>query len=116
MTDIDSLTLREIREISSLVGGQQKASDKFLDTLVGKNVIYRTVTMIYTGRLEYYTDTQIILVDCAWIPETERFADFVATGAVRECEPYPDNLPVGIGRGGHMDICELKKQLPRSQK
>jgi hypothetical protein len=41
---------------------------------------------------------------------------FVAEGAVKECEPYPDGLSVYINRGALLDMCELKKDLPRSQK
>ena len=79
-------------------------------------MIVRTVTMIYTGRLEEVTDTDLVLMDCSWIPETERYMQFVANGAVRECEPYPDGLPVYINRGALLDMCELRKDLPRLQK
>jgi len=72
--------------------------------------------MIYTGRLEKVTDSDLVLVDCSWIPDTERFMQFVADGKVRECEPYPDGLPVYINRGALLDMCEFKKELPRSQK
>lgn len=83
---------------------------------VGKNVIIRTVTMIYTGKLDSVTASDLVLVDCSWIPETERYMQFVADGAVKECEPYPDDLPVYINRGSLLDVCELRKELPRSQK
>lgn len=83
---------------------------------VGKNVIVRTVTMIYTGRLVAVTEADLVLIDCSWIPETDRYMKFVANGAVNECEPYPDGLPVFINRGALLDLCELRSDLPRHQK
>lgn len=83
---------------------------------VGKNVIVRTISMIYTGKLDSVTDSDLVLHDCSWIPETERYMQFVADGAVKECEPYPDNLPVYVNRGALLDMCELRKDLPRRQK
>ena len=115
--NIDDLTLKQIKEIQTLgftaINKEQKNCSNYP---VGKNVIVRTVTMIYTGRLEQVTDTDLILLDCSWIPETERFMQFVAEGKVRECEPYPADLQVYINRGALLDMCELKKELPRSQK
>jgi len=113
--NIDDLTLKQIKEIQQLTFASK--NDLMQSNYpVGKNVIVRTVTMIYTGRLEQVTDTDLVLVDCSWIPETERFMKFVAEGVVRECEPYPDDLPVYINRGALLDMCELRKDLPRSQK
>lgn len=111
---LDDLTVGELKQISNLLN--TGSCEKKSDYPVGKNVIVRTVTMIYTGKLTEVTDTDLVLVDCSWIPETDRFMKFVAEGAVKECEPYPDDLPVYINRGALLDMCELKKQLPRSQK
>ena len=111
--NIEELTLKQIREIQSLITGPTQPVS---DYPVGKNVIVRTVTMIYTGNLSAVTDTDLILIDCSWIPETDRFMQFVAEGKVKECEPYPDGLHVYINRGALLDMCELKKELPRSQK
>lgn len=111
--NIEDLTLRQIREIQSLSAVPQSAASNYP---VGKNVIVRTVTMIYTGVLQSVSDTDLVLVDCSWIPETDRFMQFVANGSVKECEPYPDGLPVFINRGALLDMCELRKELPRSQK
>lgn len=120
MLNIEDLTLKQIREIQKITCGAVQAPEAIsfdpLSPLIGKNVIVRTVTMIYTGRLQSVTNDVLVLVDCSWIPETERYSNFVATGAVRECEPYPEDLPVYINRGALLDLCELKKELPRSQK
>lgn len=113
--NIEDLTLKQVNELRLMFNNSLPVASPS-HYPVGKNVIVRTVTMIYTGRLEAVTDTDLVLVDCSWIPETERFMQFVAEGKVRECEPYPDGLPVYINRGALLDMCELKKELPRSQK
>lgn len=112
--DLDNLTLGQIKEIKGLIG--LDAAKQNHGYPVGKNVIVRTVTMVYTGRLDKVTDSDLVLVDCSWIPETDRYMQFVAKGAVKECEPYPDCLPVFINRGALLDMCELREELPRSQK
>jgi len=114
MLNIEELTLKQIRELQSItIGASAQHPSNYP---VGKNVIVRTVTMIYTGKLQEVTNSDLVLVDCSWIPETERFMQFVAEGKVKECEPYPDGLNVYINRGALLDMCELKKDLPRSQK
>ena len=112
--NINDLTLGQIRELQAItIGASAQHPSNYP---VGKNVIVRTVTMIYTGFLQEVTATDLILIDCSWIPETDRFMQFVADGTVRECEPYPEGLPVYINRGALLDMCELKKELPRTQK
>ena len=114
MFDINELTFKQIKEISSLIGNNTKQIKS--DYPVGKNVIVRTITMIYTGKLISVTDSDFILNECSWIPDTGRYMDFVENGTVSECEPYPEDLDVFVNRGSLIDLCELKKSLPRSQK
>ncbi len=118
MLNIDDLTIGQLRELQAMmpISSVNTPSCGVSDYPVGKNVIVRTVTMIYTGNLKKVTDTDLVLVDCSWIPDTDRFMQFVAEGKVKECEPYPDGLNVYINRGALLDMCELKKELPRSQK
>jgi hypothetical protein len=111
--NIDELTIGEAKELATLFS-KSPSTQHFFE--IGKNYIIRTVTMIYTGKLVDVGANELVLVDAAWIPETERFMQFVETGAVRECEPYPDGRRVIIGRGGLMDAVVLEKQLPRIQK
>lgn len=109
--DLDSLTLGQIKALFEVNNVKQNHGYP-----VGKNVIVRTVTMIYTGRLESVTESDFVLVDCSWIPETDRYMQFVADGEVKECEPYPDDMQVFVNRGALLDMCELRKELPRAQK
>ena len=112
--NLNDMTIGQAKELAAMF--QANNSGVPSNYPVGKNVIVRTVTMIYTGKLESVTSSDLVLVDCSWIPETERFMKFVAEGAVKECEPYPDGLQVFINRGALLDMCELRKDLPRSQK
>jgi len=111
--NINDLTIGEAKALAALFSAGSNSETKLP---IGKNVIVRTVTMIYTGKLIEVTATDLILVDCSWIPETARFMQFVENGDVKQCEPYPSGLPVFINRGALLDVCELKKDLPRSQK
>ena len=113
--NINDLTLGQLNDLRAMFQNPV-ATRSESNYPVGKNVIVRTVTMIYTGKLDSVTNTDLVLVDCSWIPETDRFMDFVAKGSVKECEPYPDGLPVYINRGALLDMCELIGKLPRSPK
>jgi hypothetical protein len=113
--NINELTVGQAKELSSMFGGNKEVSTPY-DYLIGKNTIVRTVTMIYTGKLVSAHQQELVMVDVSWIPETERYMQFVADGAVRECEPYPQDMPVIIGRGAILDVVELRKPLPRTQK
>ena len=112
--NIEDLTLKQLRDIQSIFGAAEKSKQHPFE--IGKNYIVRTVTMIYTGKLVDVTDQELIMTSVSWIPETERYMQFVAEGKVKECEPYPDHLRVAIGRGALMDAVILEKELPRSQK
>jgi hypothetical protein len=111
--NIDQMTYGELKQIATMFSASSQENQHFFE--IGKNYIVRTVTMIYTGKLVAVGDKEIVLVDAAWIPETDRFMQFVAEGKVKECEPYPDGRRVIIGRGGLMDAVVLEKELPRSQ-
>jgi hypothetical protein len=113
--NVEDLTIKQVRELTALFSNQPAtAAQHFFE--VGKNYIVRTVTMIYTGKLVDVGATELVLVDCSWIPDTGRYMQFVADGLVKECEPFPDGRRVVIGRGGLMDAVVLEKPLPRSQK
>jgi hypothetical protein len=82
--------------------------------VIGKAYLIRTVTMHYTGRVVAVTDSDVMLEDAAWIADTGRFADSLATGSLSEIEPYPGR--VAVCRGGMIDFAEWQHALPRSQK
>lgn len=83
----------------------------FLD--IGKVYAFRSVTMIYTGRIVDISDQEILIDEAAWIPETERWAEFADTGAHKEAEPY--KRPVVLNRGSLLDTTEIPSVI-RKQK
>ena len=103
--------------IEAILGSdcKSKSDGKRTTTFLEKQKIYavRTVTMIYVGRLIDFNEQEFLFDEVAWIPDTERWADFVATGAHKEAEPYPRQ--VVIGRGGLLDATELPSVI-RKQK
>ena len=80
----------------------------------GENYFIRTVTFHYTGKLVKVFPTEIVLIDCAWIPDDGRFADSFEK-EYNEVEPFPDGEVI-IGRGAILDCSIIKKSLPRKQK
>ncbi len=72
---------------------------------IGKVYVVRTVTMIYLGRLRDINDTELLLTDCAWIPDTSRWNEFLKGKKPNEMEPYVND--VIIGRGALLDATIL---------
>jgi hypothetical protein len=81
---------------------------------LGSNVIVRSVTHYYTGKLMGYDDKWLVLHDAAWVPDTGRWAEALATGKVTEVEPYPRECLVGVG--GVIDISPWTHDLPQTVK
>lgn len=80
---------------------------------IGRSVIIRTVTHIYTGRLTAVDGGLLLLQYAAWIGDTGRWAHALSTGTLDEVEPFPDGL-VGVGAGAIVDISVWAHPLPRS--
>lgn len=91
---------------------QVDRSKTFLE--IGKPYLFRTVTMIYTGRLKAVNEQEFLVSEAAWIPDTERWMDAVTKSAFKEVEPYGEK-DVVIGRGGMLDVVEIP-ELVRKQK
>ena len=81
----------------------------------GKNYIFRTVTMIYTGVFSQEEEEFFIIRKAAWVADTGRWADCLVTCEFKEVEPYPPGKPVFIYKSGLLDIVEIEK-LPLEQK
>lgn len=110
---IEDLTIKQVRDLSELFS--EKPTDPH-PYRVGKSYIIRTVTMITIGRLVAVHANEIVLIEASWIPETGRYKQFIADGMINECEPYPEDLHVIVGRGSIIDCCEWRNPLPREQK
>ncbi len=92
--NLDDLTLGQAREIEAMFGEKKEAIQCQYGAagLIGNNVMVRTVSMIYIGRLVSVGKHELTLIDVAWIPETGRWAQFIGEGRIEECEPYPDGM------------------------
>lgn len=83
----------------------------------GSRVFIRTVTSYYTGEVIEVSESEIVLVNAAWIADTGRFAQAMQTGDFGEVEPYPDGHEVSVNRGSITDIVRnWPHPLPRVQK
>lgn len=111
--NIDELTFGQIKQLSGLLAPVSSDNSHWE---VGKNYVIRTVTHIDIGTLTKVTDKEFVLINATWVADTGRFKEFVKTGEINECEPYPDDLPVIVGRGALIDACEWLHALPREQK
>jgi len=103
-----------IKMILNMSGGESMSetfsySESEVDTFLIRGKIYavRTVTMIYTGKLKAINEQEFLFESCAWIPETERWADFAKDGSHKEAEPYTND--VVISRGAILDVTEISK-------
>lgn len=109
---IDNLTIKEAKELTNLFGNTANKPHPYK---IGENYLIRTVTMIDVGRLEAVHDQELVLSSAAWIAETERWADCLKDGKLKEVEPFPDGEVI-IGRGSIIDAVIWTKKLPREQK
>jgi hypothetical protein len=91
----------------------KKSNKSFLEN--GKNYLIRTVTMIYTGKLEKINEQELLISKAAWIADTGRFSENLVSCSFNEVEMYPKNKKVVIGRGAILDVCEIAK-LPTETK
>ena len=114
MINTDELTLGQLKEIQALSCGTTRSAKHPYPT--GCNVIIRTVTHYYTGRLIEVFDHEIVLEDAAWIADTGRWAAALESGSFGEVEPYPKGRRVIVGRGAIIDCSELSGNLPTETK
>ena len=113
--DINDLTIRQAKELAQMfpqTGSPTREQSHSLE--VGKAYLIRTVTMHYTGRVVAVTDSDVVLDDAAWIADTGRYANSLASGSLSEVEPYPSR--VAVCRGGMIDFAEWNHPLPRVQR
>lgn len=57
------------------------------------------------------TEDAIILEDCAWIPDTSRWSEFLQGKKPQEMEPY--NQDVIVYKGALLDATKMTKKIKR---
>lgn len=82
-----------------------------MKNLIDKNVIVRTITHYYTGRLAAIEDGMLVLADAAWIADTGRWSECLAQGSLSEVEPYPGTVYVAVH--AVVDCSQWSHDLPR---
>lgn len=112
--NIDNLTYGELKQIAAIFNGAEKQNDG-TPYEVGAKYFIRTVTMAITGRVVSVGPQEIVLVDAAWVADTGRFMQAVATADFSEVEPFPDGQQVVVGRAAVIDATQIPS-LPRKQK
>lgn len=113
--NLDDLTLGQAKQLATLLQTEKQAPHPYAG-LIGKNIMIRTVTMIFTGTLVAVYPQELVIIDATWIADTKRWQQFIADGGIDECEPYPDGQTVIVGRGALIDATEWLADLPRAQK
>jgi len=83
---------------------------------IERNVLIQTVTHYYTGRVVGEYESEFVLTDASWIPDTGRFSDFMLSGVANEVEPLPAGVVVSISRGAIVAVIEWYHPLPRTKK
>jgi len=81
---------------------------------IGANYLFRTVTMINTGKLVEVYEHELVIEDAAWIADTGRFADNLISCSFNEVEPFPTGRVI-INRESLIDAVKISK-LPTVQK
>jgi hypothetical protein len=85
-----------------------------MKTKVGDKVIIRGAIYFHTGVVREITSDTIVLGEAAWVADTRRWADALATGELEEVEPFPDETEVMLA--SIMDITPWPHPLPRVQR
>jgi len=114
MIDIDSLTVKQLREIQAMCGAA-KSKPEASPYVIGTAYLIRTVTHYLTGRVTAVTRQEVVLEDSAWVADTGRFHEALKTGVVSEVEPFPDGSVI-VGRGAIVDAVPWTHKLPRAVK
>jgi hypothetical protein len=110
--DINELTLGQIKQLLSMLGGDIPSTHPYE---VGKNYFLRTVTHHLTGRLVEVGQQELVLEDAAWIADDGRFSETMVSGNFAEVEPLPAGRHI-VGRASLIDARAIPFALPRPQK
>ena len=103
----------ETREklILSLLDIESKPQGKTEFYEIGEDYVVRTVTMIYLGKMKQELSDSLILEDCAWIPDTSRWSEFLQGKKPNEMEPYSED--VIVYKGAILDATKMTQKIKR---
>ena len=112
MININELTLGQVKELQSLLGGSNQVSNH--PYKIGEAYLIRTVTFIALGKLEWVGEHELVLSSASWVADTDRFYNALKDGKLKEVEPFINDEIVG--RGSIVDATIWTHPLPREQK
>lgn len=92
----------------------KKAKKSLSPMQVGNTVCIRTATHTDVGTLVEINQRGVVLSPACWIADTARWAEFCATGATLEHEPFAH--PVEVPFGGMIDVTLWPHAVPTSAK
>ena len=95
-----------------MFGGDQSAAAVPFE--VGKAYFIRTCSYHLTGVVSAIVGAFLVLNKAAWVADSGRFADALATGKLNEVEPMPDGTIVSLG--AITDAAPWDHELPTKQK
>ncbi|HEX9888622.1 MAG TPA: hypothetical protein VGA69_04035 [Nitriliruptorales bacterium] len=107
------LSLQDLRDLIAPAPAPAPSGADPGDPTAGDRLLIRTVTMTLTGRVVLVSPAWIVLDTAAWIADTGRFADAIASGDVEEVEPMGDG--VRVARGAIVDVTPWRHDLPTDQ-
>lgn len=115
--DLNVMSFKELKQTIKELDTKMDdvASSNIHPYKIGTNYLIRTVTMIYTGKLEKVYEKELLISCACWIPETNRWMQSVEKCEFKEVEPYPKDERVIIGRGAILDMVRIRV-LPTTQK
>jgi hypothetical protein len=114
--DIESLTIKQIREISKIAGTPCATKARTpLPFKIGDVILIRTVTMIDLGRVVAIGSDFLTLTDGGWIADTGRFGEMLATGKLNEFERCNEPWFL-VGRGAICDVFPWRHEIPKQTK
>lgn len=108
--NITELTIGQAREIAAMPTSTQPVSNPYK---LGQAYLVETVTKFFTGRLMAIHAGELVLTEAAWIADTGRYMQAIASGEFSEVEPITG--PIVINRGSIVTVIEQTK-LNISQK
>lgn len=108
--NINELTIGQVKEILAMF----PVADGKHPYEIGANYFVRTVTYHLTGKLVSVYQNELVFESAAWIADSGRFQDSLASCEFSEVEMFP-LVSVVVGRGSIVDCCKIDS-LPNRQK
>jgi hypothetical protein len=105
---------KDYNELAKKKQGKTVVDGKSIPFVIGGKYFFRTVTYFATGRVVAIHSDFLELADAAWIADTGRFTQALATGLFSEIEPVTTTM--GINMNTISDYFVWEHDLPREQK